>query len=235
MPWLSSTACLARRAPRGGGAGGAVYAGPGARRGVRPFRLRPRAAHPTGPAQPATPRRGRCGRHGCDRCWRRAPTARAARCSRFPCCANLPARRGTSCWGADDQAVLRAWAVEAGQTLVAPSESVAGQPGSGPHDPLSACEMEVLGSIARGLSNKRIARELALSPQTVKRASPRSGGRSRSRAGRQLLQSGSMTGPRRVIAVHRVSSQNARREPGRARRHQAGIPAAPCPRRPSEA
>ena len=36
--------------------------------------------------------------HGCDRCWRRAPTARAARCSRFPRCANLPARRGTSCW-----------------------------------------------------------------------------------------------------------------------------------------
>lgn len=77
-----STACLARRAPRGGG--GAVDAGPGARRGVRPFRLRPRAAHPTGPAQPATPRRGRCGRMVATDAGggRRRPARRAVRASR---------------------------------------------------------------------------------------------------------------------------------------------------------
>ena len=71
--------------------------------------------------------------------------------------------------GAGEQAVLRAWSAPAGQTVAAPFDALAGRLGSAPHDPLSARESEVLGLIARGLSNKHIARELTLSPHTVKR------------------------------------------------------------------
>lgn len=70
---------------------------------------------------------------------------------------------------AGEQAVLRAWSVDAAAPVVAKVEVSAGRPGSAAHDPLSAREAEVLALMARGLSNKHIARELALSPHTVKR------------------------------------------------------------------
>ncbi len=42
------------------------------------------------------------------------------------------------------------------------------QPGSRVSDPLTARERDVLAKISQGLSNKRIARALAISPETVK-------------------------------------------------------------------
>jgi len=87
----------------------------------------------------------------------------------------LPALRelaGAS-WGkllsASEQAVLRAWSADAGPTVAAPFDALAARLGSALDDPLSSREVEVLGLIARGLSNKHIARELTLSPHTVKR------------------------------------------------------------------
>ena len=87
----------------------------------------------------------------------------------------LPALRelaGAS-WGkllsASEQAVLRAWSADAGPTVAAPFDALAARLGSALDDPLSSREIEVLGLIARGLSNKHIARELTLSPHTVKR------------------------------------------------------------------
>lgn len=71
--------------------------------------------------------------------------------------------------GAGEQAVLRAWAAEAAAPAAAWVEAPAGRPGSAAQDPLSAREAEVLALMARGLSNKHIARELELSPHTVKR------------------------------------------------------------------
>jgi LuxR family maltose regulon positive regulatory protein len=68
-----------------------------------------------------------------------------------------------------EQAVLRAWSADAAVPAAATLEALAGRPGSAAHDLLSAREIEVLALIARGLSNKHIARELALSPHTVKR------------------------------------------------------------------
>ena len=73
-------------------------------------------------------------------------------------------------WGAHldaaAQATLRGWAA-------APPVPEGGAPaarGSGsPDDVLSARETEVLSLMARGMSNKLIARELSLSPHTVKR------------------------------------------------------------------
>jgi LuxR family maltose regulon positive regulatory protein len=68
--------------------------------------------------------------------------------------------------GADEQAILRAWAGVAAATAV---EAPAARQGAAAQDPLSARETEVLALMARGLSNKHIARELELSPHTVKR------------------------------------------------------------------
>jgi LuxR family transcriptional regulator, maltose regulon positive regulatory protein len=87
----------------------------------------------------------------------------------------LPALRelAAAAWGPllgrAEQAVLRAWSAEATAPLADTVEAPAGRPGSTTQDPLSAREAEVLALIARGLSNKHIARELALSPHTVKR------------------------------------------------------------------
>ncbi len=75
-------------------------------------------------------------------------------------------------WGAlldaTAQATLRAWAA-----CPAGPDSAGGEPATRSAPPpdggLSARETEVLTLIARGLSNKLIARELALSPHTVKR------------------------------------------------------------------
>jgi LuxR family maltose regulon positive regulatory protein len=44
----------------------------------------------------------------------------------------------------------------------------AGQPSSGVSDPLTARERDVLAMISQGLSNKRVARALGISPETVK-------------------------------------------------------------------
>lgn len=69
--------------------------------------------------------------------------------------------------GADEQATLAAWA-----GLATPAPSAAALPTVRPapaNDPLSAREAEVLTLISRGMSNKHIARELQLSPHTVKR------------------------------------------------------------------
>ena len=65
--------------------------------------------------------------------------------------------------------MLRAWSADATVPAAASFETLAGRLGSVGHDLLSAREIEVLALIARGLSNKHIARELALSPHTVKR------------------------------------------------------------------
>jgi LuxR family transcriptional regulator, maltose regulon positive regulatory protein len=74
-------------------------------------------------------------------------------------------------WGAlleaDEQATLAAWA-----RLAMPAPAAAALPTLRPasaDDPLSARETEVLMLMSRGLSNKHIARELQLSPHTVKR------------------------------------------------------------------
>ena len=45
---------------------------------------------------------------------------------------------------------------------------IAAQPSSRVSDPLTARERDVLGMISQGLSNKRIARALEISPETVK-------------------------------------------------------------------
>jgi len=76
--------------------------------------------------------------------------------------------------GAGEQATLRAWATAAAATAAAEAATstttgAATRPGLPALDPLSARETEVLALIARGLSNKHIARELALSAHTVKR------------------------------------------------------------------
>ena len=44
----------------------------------------------------------------------------------------------------------------------------AAQPGSGVSEPLTARERDVLAMISQGLSNKRVARALEISPETVK-------------------------------------------------------------------
>jgi two-component system, NarL family, response regulator LiaR len=65
-------------------------------------------------------------------------------------------------------------AAHAGEALLDPSvaarlvEAIAQPPGEAPRERLTAREREVLDLIARGLSNKRIARELELSEKTVK-------------------------------------------------------------------
>jgi LuxR family maltose regulon positive regulatory protein len=86
----------------------------------------------------------------------------------------LPALRELAAapWGADldagAQATLRAWsampAAPDGATRAPEARSSAAF-----DDVLSARETEVLGLMARGMSNKLIARELDLSPHTVKR------------------------------------------------------------------
>jgi LuxR family maltose regulon positive regulatory protein len=69
---------------------------------------------------------------------------------------------------AAELATLRSWADVA---VAAPSaaETSASRHGPSAQDPLSVRETEVLTLMARGLSNKHIARELELSPHTVKR------------------------------------------------------------------
>jgi NarL family two-component system response regulator LiaR len=65
-------------------------------------------------------------------------------------------------------------AAHAGEALLDPSvaarlvEAIAQRPGEAPRERLTAREHEVLDLIARGFSNKRIARELGLSEKTVK-------------------------------------------------------------------
>jgi LuxR family maltose regulon positive regulatory protein len=71
--------------------------------------------------------------------------------------------------GAGELANLRAWGAPA-ESLSAPGKAAAAPTRLGPlQDPLSARETEVLSLMARGMSNKLIARELDLSPHTVKR------------------------------------------------------------------
>ncbi len=72
----------------------------------------------------------------------------------------------TTLLDAGEQATLQAWAAVA--TPVA-TTTPAARPGPAEHGPLSGREAEVLVLMSRGLSNKHIARELDLSPHTVKR------------------------------------------------------------------
>jgi DNA-binding NarL/FixJ family response regulator len=65
-------------------------------------------------------------------------------------------------------------AAHAGEALLDPAvaarlvDAIAQPPGESPPDRLTARERQVLGLIARGLSNKLIARELGISEKTVK-------------------------------------------------------------------
>ena len=86
----------------------------------------------------------------------------------------LPALRELAAapWGdhidADRLVTLRAWGAAAASGA-APDTAAASARASRLQDPLSARETEVLSLMARGMSNKLIARELELSPHTVKR------------------------------------------------------------------
>jgi LuxR family maltose regulon positive regulatory protein len=80
----------------------------------------------------------------------------------LPALRELAGAPWASLLGAAEQATLRAWAA-------APADAPAAGTGPALQDPLSAREGEVLSLMARGLSNKHIARELGLSPHTVKR------------------------------------------------------------------
>lgn len=66
-------------------------------------------------------------------------------------------------------ATLRAWAEAQACVPTEPEQPPATRPDLPRQDPLSTRETEVLALMARGLSNKHIARELDLSPHTVKR------------------------------------------------------------------
>jgi LuxR family maltose regulon positive regulatory protein len=70
--------------------------------------------------------------------------------------------------GTAELTTLRAWAA-ASAAVPAAAGPPSTRPGLPEQDPLSTRETEVLALIARGLSNKHIARELNLSPHTVKR------------------------------------------------------------------
>ena len=86
----------------------------------------------------------------------------------------LPALRELAAapWGghldANGLATLRAWGASA-VPAASPDTARATSRAGAPHDPLSARETEVLSLMARGMSNKLIARQLELSPHTVKR------------------------------------------------------------------
>ena len=69
---------------------------------------------------------------------------------------------------ADHLATLQAWAAP-GAAAAPAAAATAAMRASPQQDPLSARETEVLSLMARGMSNKLIARELDLSPHTVKR------------------------------------------------------------------
>lgn len=108
--------------------------------------------------------------------WLRPMLARAAEGPRGALFA-LPALRelAGAAWAAlldgAEQATLRAWAAltAAVPAPVEPPGSPAARAELPAPDPLSTREAEVLALMARGLSNKHIARELELSPHTVKR------------------------------------------------------------------
>jgi DNA-binding CsgD family transcriptional regulator len=87
----------------------------------------------------------------------------------------LPALRELAAtpWGlhldAAAQATLRAWAASTGPGDGAAAGSLPSRPSPQTTEDLSPREAEVLTLMARGMSNKLIARELELSPHTVKR------------------------------------------------------------------
>ena len=87
----------------------------------------------------------------------------------------LPALRelAAAAWGdaldADALATLRAWGAPAASAAAPGSGHAVTARAGAPQDPLSTRETEVLSLMARGMSNKLIARELGLSPHTVKR------------------------------------------------------------------
>jgi LuxR family maltose regulon positive regulatory protein len=86
----------------------------------------------------------------------------------LPALRELASANWGSLLGAAEQTVLRAWTAM-GMAAPTSAEEPAIRPSRAMPDPLSARESEVLSLIARGLSNKHIARELDLSPHTVKR------------------------------------------------------------------
>ena len=94
----------------------------------------------------------------------------------LPALRELAAAAWGSLLGRAEQAVLRAWSAVAAAPPVATVEAPAGRPGSTLQDPLSAREAEVLALMARGLSNKHIARELGAQSahgEAPRRAHPR--------------------------------------------------------------
>ena len=103
-----------------------------------------------------------------------APMLQRSRRRSAWCLVRLPALRelGSRVLGghldANELATLRAWGASA-VPAASPDTARATARAGAPHDPLSARETEVLSLMARGLSNKLIARELELSPHTVKR------------------------------------------------------------------
>jgi LuxR family transcriptional regulator, maltose regulon positive regulatory protein len=85
-----------------------------------------------------------------------------------PALRELAAASWATLLDAAEQATLQAWG-RMPMPLQAAVATPASRAGSAAQDPLSARESEVLSLMARGLSNKHIARELNLSPHTVKR------------------------------------------------------------------
>ena len=107
-------------------------------------------------------------RPGWRRCCRQSADGPRGALFALPALCELAAATWAEHLDADHLATLQAWAAP-GAAAAPAAAATAAMRASPPQDPLSARETEVLSLMARGMSNKLIARELDLSPHTVKR------------------------------------------------------------------